>query len=100
MLFALASVQSNQYVASESVSASINANRCSVLFFLDKLIAQLHNAPDTSAQQAVVLFRVFIGNRNILNAQVGKLRKICILAHIQMHGDHVDYRMATTRAQA
>ena len=78
----------------------INANRRSVLFFLDKPIAQLHHAPNIPAQKAVVLFRVSIGNRNILNTQDGKLRKICIFAHIQMHGNHVDYRMAATRAQA
>ena len=46
------------------------------------LIIQLNDTPDTTAEQTVKFFRVFIGNRYIANAQIRKLCKKAILFHI------------------
>ena len=49
---------------------AVDADWRRLFIFLDKLITQLHDAPDATAEQAVILLRVFVLNRNILHAQV------------------------------
>ena len=78
---------------------AVDADRRRLFIFLDKFIAQLHNAPDAAAEQAVILLRVFVLNRNILHAQVRELGQIHILAHIQMHRNHINNGMAAVHLQ-
>ena len=57
------------------------------------LIIQLNNTPDTATEQAIKLFRVFVGNRYIANSQIGKLCKKAILFHVQTYCHHINNRM-------
>ena len=74
--------------------------RITVLFILFVvLIFQLYNAPYTAAQQAVVFFRVFILNRNIIKPEIGKFGKKTIFLYIERDGEPIDNSMAAVAAQ-
>ena len=70
-----------------------------LLFFLDELIIQLHDTPNAAAEQPVELLRILIFDRHLLQAQIGELREIAVLLDVQLHGDHVDDRVAAALAQ-
>ncbi len=53
-------------------------------------IVQLNNTPDTTAEQPVKLFRIFIRNRHIANSQIRKLCKEAVLFHIQANCHHIN----------
>ena len=63
------------------------------------LIGKLNNTPDAAAKQAIILFGVFIGKRDVLQAEIGKLRFVAILFDVQLNGDLVDDRIAASGAQ-
>ena len=68
---------------------SVNILNAKVIVALN-LVIQLNDTPDTSAEQAVKFLRVFVGNRYIANAQIGKLRKKAVLFHIQSDSHHIN----------
>ena len=61
-----------------------------ILLFLDVLVIELHNAPDTAAKQPVVFLWVFIGNRHSFDPQIGELCFIDIALDVQANCDLVD----------
>ena len=78
---------------------AVDADRRRLFIFLDKFIAQLHNAPDAAAEQAVKLFRVFVSNRHIANSKIGKLCKKAVLFHIQSDSHHINNCVAAFLTQ-
>ena len=62
-------------------------------------VIQLNNAPDTAAEQAVKLFRVFVSNRHIANSKIGKLCKKAVLFHIQSDSHHINNCVAAFLTQ-
>ena len=66
------------------------------LIFLDVLVIQLQNAPDAAAEQPVILLRVLIGNRNVLQAEIRKLSHIDIPLDIQINCNFIDNGITTT----
>ena len=63
------------------------------------LIIQLNDTPDTTAEQTIKFFRVFVGNRYITNSQIGKLCKKAVLFHIQSDSHHINDRVAAFLSQ-
>ena len=63
------------------------------------LIIQLNDTPDTTAEQTIKFFRIFVGNRYITNSQIGKLCKKAILFHIQSDSHHINDRVTAFLSQ-
>ena len=58
-----------------------------------RLIFQLHDTPDSSAEKAIVLLRICLIDRNTGKTHIGKGCLIAILLQIQLYRDHVNDRM-------
>ena len=67
----------------------INILDAKVIVTLD-FIVKLDNTPDTTTKQAIKLFRIFIGNRNITDSQIRELCKEAVPFHIQTNGHHIN----------
>ena len=76
----------------------INVLNAKVIVTLN-LIVQLNDTPDTTTEQSVKFFRVFVGNRYIANSQIGKLCKKAVLFHIQSNSHHINDRMTAFLSQ-
>lgn len=74
-------------------------DRGGVLVLLDKFVLQSHDAPDAAAEQTVELRRIFLGDGHVLDAEVGKLRLIGVLFHVQPDGYLVDNGVRAALAQ-
>ena len=67
-----------------------------LLVLFDKLVIQLHDAPNTTAEQPVELLRVLVGNGHGLQAEIGELGLIDITLDIQADRDLVDNGITAT----
>ena len=67
-----------------------------LLVLLDELVIQLHDAPNTTAEQPVELLRVLVGNGHGLQAEIGELGLIDIALDIQAYRDFVNDGIAST----
>ena len=59
--------------------------------FIFCLIIQLHNTPDSAAEQPIILSRIFFADRNILQTKVREFRFIHIIADIQAYRNLINY---------
>ena len=66
------------------------------LILLNILIVQLKDAPDAAAEQPVELLRIFICDRDILQAEVGELRHVDIPLNIQIYRNFINDGITAT----
>ena len=76
-----------------------DADRRSVPVFLHILIVQLHDAPDTAAEQPVKFGGIFLVYGDVLQPEVGELRLIEIPFDIQAHRDFINHGIAAPLPQ-
>ena len=56
---------------------------------------KLDVTPDTATEQPVILLRVFIFQKNVVDAQIGEAGNINIPLHIKSHRDHINNGIAS-----
>ena len=62
-------------------------------------IVQLHDAPDAAAEQPVEFLRVFVGDGDVGQAQIGKGSKETVFLDVKIYRHHVDDGMAAVFPQ-
>ena len=63
----------------------MNADRRNILFFFDVLIFKLNDAPYTATKKAIKLGRICLGNRDVLDTQIGELSFIAVFLDIEVY---------------
>ena len=73
-----------------------NANRTDFLILFDILVFELHNAPNTTAQQTIIFQRIIGMQRNTFKTPICKFSFIAVLLNVQMRGKTVNDGIRTT----
>ena len=73
-----------------------DADRRSVPVFFHVLVIQLHNAPDTAAEQPVKLGRILFINGDVFQAEIGKLGLVVVPLDVQVDRDLVNHGVTAT----
>lgn len=64
-----------------------------------KIIVQLYDAPDASAEKAVEFCWVLLIDRNSLQSQIGEFSHITVMLDIQIYRDHINDSVAASLAK-
>ena len=62
-----------------------------MLVLFAELIVQLHDAPDPTTEQPVILRYILRCDRDILDPKIGEVSLIAVIFDVQLHGESVDY---------
>ena len=77
-------------------TAQINKAKIIVTLYF---IIQLYNAPDASAEQPIIFFRIFIRNGHLVQSQIRETGKEAVLLNVKIDRDHINNSMAALFSQ-